>query len=351
MCTGSGLLTLDVVTNGHGDAGPRFWAGGSCGNVLTILAYLGWISFPIARLGDDPAGETVEADLQRFGVRNDFLYLHGNVRTPIIVEKIYTNRSGLPSHRFEWRCPCCGTWLPQFTPLPKNMVDQALTSIPSTQAFYFDRVAPGILALADEARKRGALVVFEPSSFRMSKAFVRALELAHIVKYSHERLGDVDFIDLASRAELVVETLGSVGLRYSLKLRSDRRTSWSELPAVFVKTLLDAAGSGDWCTAGIIHTLGSEGVAGWENKSESEITEALNLGQALAAVNCSFEGARGAMYSLTRMEVETRVESFVTRNASTDSAVFSELKVHTSSMALVCPGCRKESLNKRSQEI
>ena len=49
---GSGPVTLDVACGESG--GPGFFAGGSCGNVLTILSYPGWDSYPAARLGDDP---------------------------------------------------------------------------------------------------------------------------------------------------------------------------------------------------------------------------------------------------------------------------------------------------------
>jgi len=54
-CVGTGLIALDMVFNGDRGESPRFWAGGSCGNVLTILAYLAWHSYPVARFGDDEA--------------------------------------------------------------------------------------------------------------------------------------------------------------------------------------------------------------------------------------------------------------------------------------------------------
>jgi fructokinase len=48
--TGTGLVALDVVCNAQSQCVPAFFAGGTCGNVLTILSYLGWRAMPISRL-------------------------------------------------------------------------------------------------------------------------------------------------------------------------------------------------------------------------------------------------------------------------------------------------------------
>ena len=61
ICIGTGLIALDVIYTT--DKKPNFLAGGSCGNVLTILSYLGWKSLPIARLGNDAEGKRIVEDL------------------------------------------------------------------------------------------------------------------------------------------------------------------------------------------------------------------------------------------------------------------------------------------------
>src|SRR6516165_2186734 len=63
------LVVLDVIVSAQPGAPTRCRAGGTCGNVLAALAYLGWTSYPIARLGDDPAGRALANDLARWGVR------------------------------------------------------------------------------------------------------------------------------------------------------------------------------------------------------------------------------------------------------------------------------------------
>jgi hypothetical protein len=39
---GIGLIALDLVMGADRESSVRSWAGGTCGNVLSILAYLGW---------------------------------------------------------------------------------------------------------------------------------------------------------------------------------------------------------------------------------------------------------------------------------------------------------------------
>ena len=55
-CWGVGFVAMDVVDV----EGDRFAAvGGSCGNVMAILAWLGWTARPIARLGGDATGDFI----------------------------------------------------------------------------------------------------------------------------------------------------------------------------------------------------------------------------------------------------------------------------------------------------
>lgn len=45
---GTGLVALDVVFNEKQDEPIGRWAGGTCGNVLSILSWLGWSAWPIS---------------------------------------------------------------------------------------------------------------------------------------------------------------------------------------------------------------------------------------------------------------------------------------------------------------
>jgi sugar/nucleoside kinase (ribokinase family) len=104
---GAGFIALDVVVDQ--DSGvENLFVGGTCGNVLAIMAFLGWRSTPIARLEEDAAGALVREDLDRWGVDLGQIGLKPQSATPIVIEQIYRSRAGLPRHRYVWTCPDCG---------------------------------------------------------------------------------------------------------------------------------------------------------------------------------------------------------------------------------------------------
>ena len=167
--------------------------------------------------------------------------------------------------------------------------------------FYFDRVSPASLRLAETARSLDALVVFEPSSADVESKFQRAVDVCHVLKYSQERMGHLPDLPYTASPALIVETRGESGLRYRWEGR------WSQLDAFPVEDLVDAAGSGDWCTATLIHRMGRTGAEPFIRSTGSEIEAALQDGQAAAAINCGFRGARGAMQALTLGELNERL--------------------------------------------
>ena len=142
VVVGTGLIALDVVLTDRPDSVTRLWAGGTCGNVLAILSFLGWQAYPLATLGDDSAADTVIGDLQRFGVITQFIKNRRGRHTPIVVEEI-RNKGGLPQHRFAWRCPSCGAWLPRYKGLPRDEISKLIESVPIPNVFLFDRLSRG----------------------------------------------------------------------------------------------------------------------------------------------------------------------------------------------------------------
>ena len=89
---GTGLIALDLVIGPDSEAPIRSWAGGTCGNVLSILAYLGWDAYPIARMNEDVASDRVRADMRRWKVHLDWADCAPTAHTPIIVQEIRRRR-------------------------------------------------------------------------------------------------------------------------------------------------------------------------------------------------------------------------------------------------------------------
>jgi sugar/nucleoside kinase (ribokinase family) len=305
---GAGLIALDMVISADPQAPVRSYAGGTCGNVLAILSYLGWRAYPIARLGDDPASQRVRCDLQRWGVLLDHTACQPPADTPIIVQEIRRGRDGKPTHRFSWSYPKCGHWLPGFKALTRACVNDVLRDLSDVAVFFMDRLSRATLTLAARARREGSLVMFEPSGKADERLTAEALRLAHVVKYARNRVDEL--VDANSEVLLEVQTLGAEGLRYRHRSQGEL-SSWRRLRAMPAPKLADACGSGDWCSAGLLWSLGAGGAAGLMLAERDHIEAALQCGQALAAWNCGFEGARGGMYVCDRATLARHIAGLI----------------------------------------
>jgi sugar/nucleoside kinase (ribokinase family) len=313
----------------------RSWAGGTCGNVLSIMAYLGWDAFPIARMNGDPASQRVKADMRKWGVQLKFAGCSPTSHTPIIIQQIKRGRDGVPRHRFSWACPRCGEWLPGYKAVTLNAVEKILPDLTNVSVFFMDRVSPAALVLAREASQNGALVFFEPSAKSNEKLLKDALKLAHVIKYADQRLDSLsELIENSPSLRLEIQTQGSKGLRYRHRL-TKQFSAWHHSEALKAPVLADTCGSGDWCTAGVLSVAAQEGLAKFLAAGAAGIREALRYGQALAAWNCGFEGARGGMYAMDRKAFDRQISTLL------DGQEYSvpKLRKGRASATIACPAC------------
>ncbi|MHB8884383.1 MAG: PfkB family carbohydrate kinase [Methylovirgula sp.] len=317
------------------ESSVQSWAGGTCGNVIAILAYLGWKAFPIARMNGDPASARVRADLRRWGVQLDFTGCTPTSHTPIIIQQIRRARDGSPSHRFLWSCPRCGQRLPSFKAVTQDAVETVAPRLSGTAVFFMDRLSRAALTLAARASAEGAIVVFEPSGKSDEKLFAEAIQLAHVVKYADQRLAAAGGTMQGGSAALIeVQTLGAKGLRYRHRLGKGI-SAWFHLNAIAAPHLLDTCGAGDWCTAGLVTKVAIEGQIGLRKVGAEAIRHALRYGQALAAWNCGFEGARGGMYAVKRETFNYQIEALLSGRPN-----FSPVETKTvAGPSFACPAC------------
>lgn len=297
----SGFIALDVV---HGRNGLFAAAGGSCGNVVTALAWLGWSSAPVTRLGCDNAGDFVAKEMQSSGVDLRHVQRSDAVPTPVVIQRFVEDASGRRRHRFSLVCPGCGAWLPRFRSIVLSHAREAMQE-KAPKAFYFDRISPATVAMAEWAKANGSLVLFEPSSISEDVLFERAVDACHILKFSNERFGRDSELCQARGPQLIIRTMGSDGLRARWK------GHWSALDSFVAPKVVDAAGAGDWCSVGLLHVLAKKGAPGFSVARKADVERALRLGQALAALNCGFEGARGLMYAGSVGKVDRMLRSAV----------------------------------------
>lgn len=79
---GAGFIALDIV---EGRTSTFTSTGGSCGNVMAILAWLGWNAAPIGRIGEDEAGDRILVEYEKLQVDTSYIIRDKLVATPILV--------------------------------------------------------------------------------------------------------------------------------------------------------------------------------------------------------------------------------------------------------------------------
>lgn len=307
-CTGTGLIVLDMVY-GFDNSDPKRFAGGSCTNVLTILSYLGWDSYPIGRIADDETSNLIKKDLSTWGVSTDYLHVNPDGVSPVIIQKNFKNSLGLSQHSFEFQESGEKTRFLPYKPLLKRSIEEIYHNLPTSNIFYFDRLNPASVELARRYWENGAIVIFEPSSIGDENLFNKALKTSHIIKFSSDRIKSYVNNYPVPQGLIEIQTEGDDGLIYRSSLLDQK--DWSRLNAKKVPYHLikDTSGAGDWCTSGIINRLGRLTTSQFLQLDRRTLEEALNYGQSLSAISCFFEGARGAMYSLESERVRTAAET------------------------------------------
>jgi sugar/nucleoside kinase (ribokinase family) len=336
VAVGAGLLALDVVFAEGVMVPLGRWAGGTCGNVLTILAFLGWDAYPVARLKKNDESDQIPNDLGRWKVNTDFIRFEDGGSTPVIIEYLRRNGEGAATHRFSLRCPVCGSRLPSFRPVTLGAVQPVVEKVDSPAVFFFDRVSPSALSLAKRFGECGAVVAFEPTTMGDERQFEKAVRLSHIVKYSHERLSPLS-TELQQLPLLIIETLGQEGLRYRSNLESCKSTKWRSVEPFAVPNLLDSAGAGDWCSAAVISKLAASRLSGLQRSTASDVESAIMYGQAAAAWSCRFESPRGGMYRAGLDTFRRDIHRIVTLQSLSESVKFRRRQIEGAT-GLCMPG-------------
>lgn len=264
--------------------------GGSTGNVLSILAFLGWESLPLMNLGRDHVGTTIHREFTKLGANMRHVRLNRGLTSPLLYQF-----AGEPSEvpRYSFACPACGQTRRFHENLVESGGDEYLRCAAESNVFFFDRVTAGTVRMAQAARAGGAFVFFEPSSISADRdLFDAALSHAHVVKYSVDRIREPLDHRLSS-GFVEIQTLGARGLRFR---KHSLVPDWVELPALCTSSVVDTSGAGDWCTAGFLHAMfASRGANELCDLGYNDIYRSLRLGQSIAALSVRHFGARGMM--------------------------------------------------------
>ena len=292
ICIGTGLVCLDILMRENEKKAVSYKVGGTCGNVMMILAHMGWDSYPVARLNSSDYSKTMLEDMKMHKVHTDFVSTLDDGATPVIIQHNIIDKNGTPSHKFTFQGAKGGFYL-DYKAVTQKAAMQVLESLKfSPTVFFFDRVNPATVAMSEYFRNKDTLVYFEPSSepkLGNQKQFDKCLINSNIIKFAYQRLPDTTFTE-NYKNKLFIQTLGSNGLRFNLFGKG-----WIELPAIPNHNIIDTSGAGDWTTAMLLDSMIKAGITSISELTEPLLRTFLTKAQKKGSESCSYEGARGLM--------------------------------------------------------
>ena len=288
---GSGLIALDLIIASSGAVTHS--VGGTCGNVLTLLAAHGLNVRPVGKTGDDLAGRLIRSHMASWGSDISLIQRSSGIHTRRIAE--LTPRNGSNRHRFAFTCPRCSRPLPRNSTLREEEARGLKIDWSSVDLFFFDRANSAGIYLASAANMAGVPVMFEPPKSQFDTRLYEAVAVADVVKYSAQEFKDGLPAEITRHLQLLIETQDGKGLRYRHR-QGEELGEWRSLPAFDVVQPRDSAGAGDWFTAGFIIEM----VAGGKicSLTTAELESAFSYGQALAAISICYLGPLGALLAL-----------------------------------------------------
>ena len=284
---GTGIFNLDTIVVREYPEWPALRpfiekevlqeVGGTCGNVMCMLATMGWKVLPVACLDDSAEGLKITEDLRRFGC--DCTYVSNTPGGGTTLLRCTHKKDAEGKHVMSVRAGSPGG-----SRFPKRHFLRARDEAPAFLAalkdapsvYFFDDPAAGNRALAKGLKERGALVYFEPSRV-VSNADLEAVSLSDIIKFSDENVPDVSFAD-AYPDKVFIQTLGPDGVKIK-----EKDGDWSILEGIRNDTVVDTEGAGDTFTSAFINALA-------EGKT---VADAAREAMLMASRSVGFLGSKG----------------------------------------------------------
>ena len=321
-CMGTGNYSFDIITqqeypNGF-VVGKRnkseekiltMEIGNTCGNVMTMLPYLGVKTFPVAKFDMSPQGYQMKRDMKGYGADVRFVSNTMGGATTILrcVHKLDNEGKPTMGHKGStagkpWNGPSARP-ARKYISNKGGEVDTMVESMDFTpDVFFFDIAMAGHRVLAECLREKGTLIYFECDSdgHRIEdekrrqaayRAFLRCVEASDVVKMSGEHIQDLSFAD-AYQDKLFIQTLGAEGLRFKLG-----GGEWIKLAPIVNPDYKDYEGAGDWTSSTLIAALCSRNLLKVKDMTEEAVKEVLTMAQKMASYSVGFYGSKGLIHA------------------------------------------------------
>ena len=262
--------------------------GNTCGNIATILPYLGVQTYPIAHFDLSEQGQQIKEDLRRYGA--DVRFVENSPKGGTTLLRCTHKRDKMTGeHTISFRATSPGSRFAKRRFI--RVRDEAPAFIANLDfvpdVFFFDAAEAGLRYLAGELRKRSTLIYFEPESDKEKNKFLKAVEVSDIVKFSHEKVSDLSFVEQYND-KLFIRTLGSEGLEFNLC-----GEGWIKVASVPNDNVVDWEGAGDWTTSQFIACLCERDMLTIAQMGIDSVRKCLEIACKTASHSVSYLGSKG----------------------------------------------------------
>ena len=337
---GIGFGCVDYIyTEGNNDYyKPMIMNGGTCLNVLTVLAQLG------ANVEMLMAG-TKKSDIYRqfvdystkLNVKIRFMK-QDEYPLPICIQV----NSGT-DHSFKMICPLCNKKM-KYVLWGRNTKDiQEVINEPMAKVLFIDRINYGSKKMAQEYFRAHKTIVYEPNSSRNTGVILEMSRVCDILKFSFSKVSKqianrIINESINTNLKLLIATKGERGLEFCYRNDGTKPFSdWVELKPRNIVGGGDSSGSGDWMTAGFINKfiLLKEGRVEYSLES---IKEALSYAMGLSEFANQAVGAQGVFFDMNLIHKLNKSYQTILETP----LVFSDYRLENTS-STNCPLCGQKT--------
>lgn len=262
--------------------------GNTCGNIATILPYLGVQTYPIGHFDLSEEGKLITADLERYGADTRFVQNTEKGGTTI-TECLHKRDNKTGENKVSCRLYSPGSrFQKRKYPRGRDEAPAFLETLDFTpDVYFFDAPESGFRVIAEGLRQRGTLVYFEPEGNNEESKFISAIRNSDIIKFSEQRFPDASFCE-NFKDKLFIQTMGDKGIRFSLC-----GGEWQTIPPIINSNVVDTEGAGDWTTSQFIACLCERDLLSLDKMTNDSIRECLQKACETASRSVSFLCSKG----------------------------------------------------------